>query len=161
MPRSRFNAKLRRGGSPNPEVMPTGSSAPFPLRSSASPSTILLVEDDPSVRVGLARVLATEGWHIVTAGDGEEALERLAVAQPDLLITDLSMGDVSGWDLLLHENLQHPALPIIIITAHPRSEFGGLDALATAFFQKPLDLDALITAIRQTLERRQPSSAPS
>jgi two-component system, NtrC family, response regulator GlrR len=112
---------------------------------------ILLVDDDPSVLTSLGRVLATEGWKVVTAANGEEALERLAEHQPDLMITDLRMGDVSGWDLLFHENMQRPNLPIFVITALPPPAVGGADHFAAEFFQKPLDIDALVAAIRRRL----------
>ena len=114
-------------------------------------SIILLVDDDPSVLKSLERVLATEGWKVVTAANGEEALERLAEREPDLMITDLRMGDVSGWDLLFHENMQRPNLPIFVITALPPMAVGGADHFAAEFFQKPLDLDKLVAAIRGRL----------
>lgn len=114
-------------------------------------ATILLVDDDPAVRAGLGRVLATKGWRIVSAANGEEALERLAEQQPDLMITDLRMAEVSGWDLLFHENMQRPNLPIFVITALPPPVAGGADHFATAFFPKPLDLDALVAAIHRCL----------
>lgn len=115
-------------------------------------STILLVDDDPAVLKSLGRVLATEGWRVVTAANGEEALERLAERQPDLIITDLRMAGISGWDLLFHENMQRPNLPIFVITALPPASVGGADHFAAEFFQKPLDLDALVTAIRRRLD---------
>lgn len=113
-------------------------------------ATILLVDDDPAVRDSLARVLALEGWQIVIAASGEEALARLVEAQPDLMITDLRMGQVSGWDLLFHESMQRPGMPIFVITAYSPAEVGGADRFATRFFQKPLDLDALVRAIHFT-----------
>jgi two-component system response regulator MprA len=113
--------------------------------------SILVVDDDPAVREGLRRVLMTEGWEIVAVSGGEEALEYLQSHQPDLIITDLSMAAVSGWDLLFHENLQRPSLPVFVITALPPDAIGGADQFAHAFFQKPLDFDALIAAIRRHL----------
>jgi two-component system response regulator MprA len=121
-----------------------------PFRAAAE-LTILLVDDDPGVLASLARVLVSEGWRVVRASNGEEALERLTEHQPDLLITDLSMGAVSGWDLLFHEHLQRPSLPIFVITALPPPAVGGADRFASEFFQKPLDLDALVQAIRRRL----------
>jgi DNA-binding NtrC family response regulator len=115
-------------------------------------ATILLVDDDPAVRESLGRVLAIEGWRVVTAASGEEALARLAVEELDLMITDLRMTDISGWDLLFHENMQRPTLPVFVITALPPTSAGGADHFATAFFQKPLDLDALVLAIRGCLD---------
>ena len=133
-----------------PAVRPPRAHAAPPAPNPAG-STILLVDDDPAVLKSLGRVLASEGWTVVGAANGEEALERLAERTPDLLITDLSMGAVSGWDLLFHENLHRPGLPIFVITALPPRTIGGADRFATEFFQKPLDLDALVLAIRHRL----------
>ncbi len=150
MPRFAHSSRQPRGelGSP-----PLKQSTDLKRRTSCSTidRTILLVDDDSAVRESLVRVLATEGWRIVSAANGEEALERLIALKPDLLITDLCMADVSGWDLLFHENLQRPALPIFVITALPPPDAGGADRFATEYFQKPLDLDALVAAIHRCL----------
>jgi two-component system response regulator MprA len=108
-----------------------------------------LVDDDPAVLESLRRVLATEGWQVITAASGEDALKSLAERQPDLMITDLCMIGVNGWDLLFHEKLQRPNLPIFVITALPTTSVGGADRFATDFFQKPLDLDVMVAAIRR------------
>ena len=122
-----------------------------------SAKTILLVDDDRAVREGLHRVLATEGWKVISAANGTEALERLDDHQPDLLITDLMMGCISGWDLLFHEKLQRPTLPIFVITALPPEIRGGADRFATECFPKPVDLDALVRAIRHCFESVNPA----
>ena len=114
--------------------------------------TILLVDDDPAVLESLARVLAIEGWRVISAASGAEALDRLAEVVPDLMITDLSMAEISGWDLLFHENIERPNLPVFVITALPPQVVGGANHFAAEFFQKPLDLDALVLAIRRCLE---------
>jgi two-component system, NtrC family, response regulator GlrR len=120
---------------------------------------VLLVDDDPAVLSALARVLSAEGWQVITAANGEEALARLAEQQPDLMITDLCMAEVSGWDLLFHENLQRPGLPIFVITALPPTSIDGADRLAAEFFQKPLDLEVLVDAIRRRLGPKRPGPA--
>jgi DNA-binding NtrC family response regulator len=114
-------------------------------------ATILLIDDDPSVCEALSRVLTLEGWQVVTALSGEQALDRLEGAEPSLLITDLCMAQVSGWDILFHEKLQRPRMPIFVITALSRSEAREADTFATEFFQKPIDPDALIAAVRHHL----------
>lgn len=136
----------------------TVSSAPAPgpqpketSSQSARLATILLVDDDPAVLESLRRVLALERWNVVTASSGEAALELLQDREFDLMITDLSMAAVSGWDLLFHENLQRPNLPIFVITALPPSSVGGADRFAHEFFSKPIDLDALLAAVRKYL----------
>jgi len=140
-----------RAAAPRPDVSPRPG-AP-------SPPTILLVDDDPAVRQGLARVLASEGWRVVSAASGAEALERLAEQPPDLLITDLHMAEITGWDLLFHETLHRPNLPIFVMTALPVSSVAGADHLAAEFFQKPLELEALVAAIRRRLEVTRPAQA--
>jgi two-component system response regulator MprA len=125
-------------------VQPKPTSPPSPTG-----PTILLVDDDRAVLESLSRVLAVEGWQIITAANGEEALEHLAQKQPDLMITDLCMFGVSGWDLLFHEKLNQPNLPIFVITALPPASVEGADRFATSFFQKPLDLEAMVMAIRR------------
>ena len=108
--------------------------------------TILLVDDDPAVLEALRRVLRSEGWRVISAASGEEALEYLNTHHADLMITDLSMDAVSGWDLLFHENLHRPNLPVFVITALPRTHIAGADKFANEFFEKPIDIDALIAA---------------
>lgn len=141
-----------------PEV--ARQSAARPARNPPTEATILLVDDDLGVLVSLARVLMAEGWRVITATNGEEALERLSEHQPDLMITDLAMGDISGWDLLFHETLQRPTLPIFVITAHPPTAFGGGVSFTDRFFQKPLDLEALVQAIRAQLNPAESSRSP-
>jgi DNA-binding response OmpR family regulator len=113
--------------------------------------TILLIEDDSAVRESLRRVLEAEGWMIRTAGTGEAALEILQRQTPDLMITDLCLDAVSGWDLLFHENLQRPGLPIFVITGLPVHAMKGAAKFAAECFQKPLDLELLLAAVRSYL----------
>jgi len=120
-------------------------------RLSRAGSTILLIDDDPGVRESLRRVLASEGWRVIAAETGEDALECLRENEPDLMITDLCMAPVSGWDLLFHESLQRPRLPIFVITALPPRAANGAAKFATEFFQKPVDLDLLLAAVRRHL----------
>ena len=105
-------------------------------------------------------MLQSEGWEVFSAAGGEDALEYLQAHRPDLMITDLSMAAVSGWDLLFHENLQRPALPIFVITALPLTSIGGADRFAQEFFQKPIDLDALLSAVRRYLGAPRDAVAP-
>jgi two-component system response regulator GlrR len=131
---------------------------PAPAPAAGVSPTILLIDDDPSVCEALRRVLSMEGWSVVTAQSGEQALQCLATREPDLMITDLCMAKINGWDLLFHEKLQRPGLPIFVITALSRNATSGADNFATEFFQKPLDLDALIAAIRRHLGETPPVS---
>ena len=128
-----------------------GSSRPGSASDRPAGRTILLVDDDHGVRVGLARALRSDGWNVIAAASGAEALERLNEQPPDLLITDLRMAEVSGWDLLFHERLHRPDMPIFVISALQPAVLAGVERFATGFFQKPLDLDLLLGAVRHRL----------
>jgi two-component system response regulator MprA len=119
---------------------------------SASPSIharplVLLIDDDRAVRESLSRVLVAEAFEVVTAAGGKEALENLQMCAPDLIIMDLRMAPLTGWDLMLHLQGRYFEVPIFVVTAVPAKSAGGAERMATRFFQKPVDIDALLMAI--------------
>jgi DNA-binding NtrC family response regulator len=124
--------------------LPTAGRKPYP--------TVLLVDDDNAVRESLGRVLAGEPLHVIAAASGEEALRLIEQHEPDLIITDLCMAPFDGWDLLEREHKRLPHRPVFVITALPARETRGADHFAHEFFQKPLDLDALLAAIHRHLD---------
>jgi DNA-binding NtrC family response regulator len=113
--------------------------------------TVLLVDDDSSVCNSICRVLSTEALQVVTAHSVKDGLSHISRNIPDLVMTDLCMAPLTGWDFILHLKYHYPALPVFVITALARQTAGGVDRVATAFFQKPLDLETLLTAIRRQL----------
>ena len=127
--------------------------SPADLRRSSPPTdstpTVLLVDNDSAVRESLGRVLAAERLTVVTAAGGKDALESMQSHLPDLVITDLLMVPLTGWDLMLHVQGRHPGLPVFVITALPPKAAGGAERMATHFFQKPVDIDALVMAIHR------------
>ena len=141
------------------DIAPSLASAAAPARKSGPKPgpTVLLVDDDSSVRNSVCRVLTAEGLQVVPARGVKDALDYLARNTPDLVITDLCMALLSGWDLIAHLSDHHPALPIVVISALPVQSAIGADQVATAFFQKPLDLDALLGAIHRELDWSRPS----
>jgi len=117
-----------------------------------SKPTVLLVDDDSSVRLSISRVLGTEGLQVVAARGVKDALECIARNIPDLVVTDLCMAPLSGWDLIVYLESRFPALPIFVVTALPPVKSArGAGNGADAFFQKPLNLDVLLAAIRNQL----------
>jgi CheY-like chemotaxis protein len=109
---------------------------------------ILIVDDEVFIREVLAEVLADEGYVVQTATDGRQALEAIAASRPDLVITDVMMPHLSGWQLLQEVRAQHPALPVILISAAPESG-AHREWLTdhTAFLAKPFALDDLFGLI--------------
>ena len=146
--------------SPGPSSQPAKSDNGSASRDVRS-ATVLLVDDDRSVRESLSRVLVAEGYHVLTAASVSTAVHRLSAESVDLVITDLRMPKVNGLDLLFHYHFQRPRLPIFVITALPTSACQGAEKIATAFFPKPLDCDVLLSAVRRQLASRAPGEGAS
>ena len=141
-----------RGIFSDPPANPAVSSDPIrPLPCSRQP-LILIIDDDPAVLESLSRVLVGEGMTTVTAANGFEGIERLRDCMPDAVITDLCMPGINGWDVLFHERMERPDLPIFVITGLAARDTGGADRFASAFFPKPVDIAGLVAAVRRRLE---------
>ena len=95
----------------------------------AEDKTILVVDDEPNVRLYLATVLRDAGFNVVMAGDGVEALEMIKKQMPDFISLDLIMPKKSGHKLLheLRRNKQWSRIPVLIVTAHAQDELGKGD----------------------------------
>lgn len=117
-------------------------------------TTILVVDDDPLMRELYEAILAEEGYTVRLARDGLQALQVAAQYPPQLIVLDLQMPWMSGWDFL-RERLQRPQLqvvPVIPVTARtPGTE--QLEGLNTApCVHKPFELDDLLQHVRAQLE---------
>lgn len=119
-------------------------------------ANILLIDDEPTVRVGVGRFLRMKGHDVVEAGDGREAL-ALALGQAwDLVITDINLPDVDGLEVILALHKESPSLPVIAISGGGRmssdlllANAGVLGAVAT--LEKPFELGALADAVSRAL----------
>jgi CheY-like chemotaxis protein len=109
---------------------------------------ILVVDDDPEVLTALSETLEAEGYAVRGARDGIEALEVIRECRPELIITDLLMPTMTGFELLgaLHDDPELATIPTLIITAARGPEARETRG-AQAVFPKPLDLDRLLRAI--------------
>ena len=112
---------------------------------------LLLVDDDPGVRESLAHVLTGEGYDVLPASNGIEALEMTAQNAVDLVLLDLNLPKKNGWDTFEVMTKQNPQLPVIIITARPNQLFPALSSGAGALMEKPLDFPKLLQSIRDLL----------
>src|SRR5499427_4020966 len=114
---------------------------------------ILLVDDDPDLLKLISLRLASAGYRVRTADSGEEALGALAVARPGAVITDLRMPGIDGLQLFEAVHREHPALPVIILTAHGTIP----DAVAATqrgvfgFLTKPFDSQELLQKVAAAL----------
>jgi len=117
----------------------------------ASQETILLVDDDPSVREMVGRVLAEEGYLVLCAANGAEALATATTNRIDLVLLDLNMPGQGGWDTFAELTSRNPFVAVIIITARPNQFFTSLAAGAGALLEKPLDFPTLLRTVRALL----------
>ena len=112
---------------------------------------ILLVDDDSTVRDSLNDVLVAEGYFVIPAENGQQALD-LANRQPvDLALLDLNMPVKNGWDTFERLTAEHPLLPVIIITARPNQLFTALGAGVGALLEKPMDIPVLLRTMEKLL----------
>jgi DNA-binding NtrC family response regulator len=112
---------------------------------------VLLVDDDPAVRDAVANVLVGEGYDVVAAGIGVEAIELAEQCSMDLVLLDLNMPKKNGWDTFEILSRRKPWVPFIIITARPNQLFSALAAGVGALMEKPLEFDRLLQTIRDLL----------
>ncbi len=121
---------------------------------SAQP-TILVVEDDPSVREALERALSFEGYNVATARDGGVALSALTTTSPDLIVLDVMMPYVDGIEVCRRIRAKGDRVPILMLTAKAAvgDRVEGLDAGADDYVTKPFALDELLARIRALLRR--------
>ena len=123
----------------SPAVLPVRRRAAVSETAARSKKRILVVDDDPSVREMLTRVLLGEGYLALSASDGAEALEIAAGASVDLVLLDLNMPVKNGWDTFERLTAENPLLPIIVITARPNQLFTALGSGVGALLEKPLE----------------------
>lgn len=108
---------------------------------------VLVVEDDADIRDALKEVLELEGYQVITANDGQQGLEALKKSNPCVILLDLMMPVMNGWQFLteLRKSPNQAKTPIIVITAaDPRATE---DIQAEQILQKPLELDMLLKAV--------------
>jgi two-component system response regulator HydG len=117
---------------------------------------ILVVDDEPSARGGLDKLLSQDGYTVRTAESGERALEIAADFSPDVVVTDLKMPGIDGVALLERLRKQDADLPVIVVTAFGEvgSAVAAMRAGAENFLTKPIDFDALAVSIQRALEAR-------
>jgi DNA-binding response OmpR family regulator len=126
-------------------------------------ATILVVDDEPDIRLLTKMNLERDGHTILTATDGEEALDCVRDEAPDLIVLDVMMPNVDGWDVLeqLKSALDKPIteIPVILLTAlgSPIDRVkGGIEG-AVHYLTKPTDIETLRAAVTEALAEPEPS----
>lgn len=116
---------------------------------------ILIVEDENSVSEGIGYALQQEGFETVPATDGHLALTRFEQHHPDLVILDLMLPGINGWDLFSAYRRQRPEVPIILVTARAEEfdRVAGLEMGADDYITKPFSMRELVARVRTVLRR--------
>ena len=121
-------------------------------------ATLLIVEDNDLNRDMLSRRLARRGHSIVLACDGPEGLTKAYTTAPDLILMDMSLPVMDGWEVTrrLKRDPVTAGIPIIALTAHAMAEDKSTALLAGCdeFETKPIDFERLIDTVTRLLERR-------
>ncbi|MBR8835765.1 MAG: response regulator transcription factor [Stigonema ocellatum SAG 48.90 = DSM 106950] len=123
------------------------------------PLTILIVDDDLGTRLSISDYLKLSGYSVLTADDGQQALAMVQDYHPDLMVTDIIMPKMNGYELVRRVR-QHPAfrlLPVILLTARTKTQerILGYQSGCDLYLPKPFELEELAAAIRNLLERSQ------
>jgi CheY-like chemotaxis protein len=113
---------------------------------------LLVVEDNPIVREGLEVVLRREGYAVVHASDGEEALSYLRThSRPDLIILDMLLPVLDGWHFLEQLRKGGQDIPVVITTAINLTLQWANDHGCRGFLKKPIEADELLAEVRRCL----------
>ena len=126
---------------------------------------LLVVDDDPSVRESVVQVLRAEGCHVDACENGRIALERLDAERYDLVLSDVVMPEMDGYELLLSVRRRHPQTKMVLMTAfyHDKDHIikrSRLEGVEGVLFKKPLDPDRLRKTVGELLRQAQPVPSP-
>ncbi len=122
----------------------------------ADQHTILVVDDEKVIRDGISRVLKSEGYLVITAENGKEALELLQHEPVNVVLCDLMMPVMDAFGVLEEANVRHPDIPVVIITGQGTVD-NAVECMkkgAYDFITKPFAIDHLILAVKRAMERQ-------
>jgi DNA-binding response OmpR family regulator len=127
---------------------------------SADGSIILVIEDDPAIRLGLRKSLGYEGYQVVEAADGERGLELVFERRPDLVVLDLMLPRVNGFEVCRTIRKHDPTIPILILSAKDQEmdKLMGFDLGADDYVTKPFSTRELVARVKAALRRMAPGA---
>lgn len=126
--------------------------------SEISPLDILIVEDNRTQAEYLRHILEKNGHHVISAGNGNEALERVKESTPDIILTDIMMPDMDGYELChtIKQNKETSSIPVVLITHlySPEDVIKGLEVGADNFIIKPYEPEYIFSRINSIMQSK-------
>lgn len=123
------------------------------------PLTILIVDDDLGIRVSISDYLEMAGYSVVMSENGQNALTMVSQHQPHLIVTDVTMPQMDGYELIrqVRRQPEFRLLPVIFLTARTNTDerIKGYQLGCDAYLPKPFELSELAAVVRNLLERSQ------
>jgi CheY-like chemotaxis protein len=116
---------------------------------STSEAPILVVDDDPSIRATVSDVLDLEGYCVITAENGAEALEKVEQSPPSLVLLDMRMPVMDGWGFARALETRGLKLPILVMTAADNARAWAEEIGADGYVAKPFNIVDLIAAVER------------
>jgi DNA-binding response OmpR family regulator len=129
----------------------------------AGAGRVLVVEDDPSILLGLRLNLEKEGYEVGLAADGEVGLKRAREGAWDLIILDVMLPKLNGYELVCSLRAEHDHTPVLMLSARTSEvdKIMGLDVGADDYVTKPFGIGELLARVRAALRRGEQPGAPS
>ena len=122
------------------------------------PRRVLVVDDDPAIRDVIAAALAEEGYEVVTATNGREALEQIHTQPPSAVLLDLNMPVMNGWQVADQVKASGLSVPLVFMTAGDRARAEAARHQVAGYLPKPFGLSLLLDCVEQVAGP--PSSDP-
>ncbi len=141
---------------------PVFRSGSFKRKRTAGTETILVVDDNDSVRESVTAMLQLTGYSVLAAGSGSEALKISEEHQQNihLVVSDLAMPSMNGWQLATQLKAARPTIKILLMSGYPEQLLNTHEGLEFEFLEKPVSMEILLTTIRQILDRATAAGDP-
>src|SRR5499433_2554876 len=149
------SAEVSEMAGQQPGAAASGAHSPVLQRPDGTPVRVLVVDDEPSLAELLASVLRYEGWNVVTAGSGAEAVRTAREFRPDAVVLDIMPPDFNGLEVMRRLRAELPQVCVLFLTARDAVEdrVAGITAGGDDYVTKPFSLEEVLARLRGLLRR--------
>ncbi len=140
---------LLAGGPPRGKTAPSSGGVRADPHAEGQNDTVLVVDDDTSILDTVTAILSSEGYEVVSASSGQEALAAVARKQPLVILLDMRMPIMDGWAVARALRSQGISVPIVVMTAADSAKRWADEVGAEGFLAKPFGLDDLLAVVER------------